>query len=55
MTNIPQSFMSAMIDFFGLLPDQTRMQFGKEIQKLSEEDKAEFRAGLEANGYALTA
>lgn len=51
----PQSFMAAMIDFFGLLPNQGRMQMGKEIQALSEADRAYFRAGLVANGYSINA
>jgi hypothetical protein len=51
----PMSYLAAMVDFFGLLPDQNRMAFGKECQALSPENKAFFRAGLEANGYNLSA
>ena len=52
--NAPRSFLSAMIDFFGLLPDQKQMQFGKEIQALSPENKQYFRDSLEALGYNIS-
>jgi len=55
MTKPPMSFLAAMVDFFGLLPDQSRMALGKECQALSPADKAFFRAGLEANGYNISA
>lgn len=47
------TFMQACRDFFGLLPGQTPLQFGAEIKKLTEEDRAEIRAGLESNGYKI--
>lgn len=54
MSRPPMSFLAAMVDFFGLLPDQKRMDFGKECQALDDASKAFFRAGLEANGYVLS-
>ncbi len=47
------TLISACRDFFGLLPGQTMLDFGKEYRKLSEQDKREFRAELTAIGYAI--
>jgi hypothetical protein len=47
------TFMQACKDFFGLHPNQTTMQFAQEIKALTEDDRKEIRAGLEANGYEI--
>jgi hypothetical protein len=47
------TFMGACRDFFGGLPGQTSVQFGKEVQKLSAEDRAEIQKGLEEQGYEI--
>ena len=49
------SFLAAMKDFFGMQPGQSLKDFGAELKKLTDEDRAEFKAGLEANGYTITA
>lgn len=45
----------AFKDFFGLKTGQTLMQFKAEIDQLTDEDRAEIVAGLEANGYKFKA
>ena len=35
------SFMSACLRFFGLLPGQTKLQFGQEVKLLTDTDRAE--------------
>lgn len=47
------SFMSACIKFFGLntKPDgteQTKLEFGKEVKALTEQDRLDLKPGLEA-------
>lgn len=49
----PVSFMKACNEFFGLLPDQKPIQFGKEIQALTDKDREEIAAGLAKNGYNI--
>lgn len=49
------TFMAACRDYFGLMPGQTAMDFGKELKQLSDADRAEIKAGLEANGYEIVA
>jgi hypothetical protein len=49
------TFMSACRDYFGLKPDQSPVQFGKEIKELTEADRAEIKAGLEKLGYEIIA
>lgn len=49
----PVSFMAACKAFFGLLPDQQPLSFGKELQRLTNEDRTEIAAGLAANGYNI--
>jgi hypothetical protein len=44
------SFMGACKDFFGLLPDQTFLQFGKEVQQLSQDERIEIAQGLRKLG-----
>jgi len=53
MTTETVSFMSACKDFFGLKPDQKPLEFGKELQALTNADRAEIAAGLVANGYNI--
>jgi hypothetical protein len=43
-------FVKAVKGFFGLLPGQTLLQFGAELQALSYDDKMEFAKGLRAIG-----
>lgn len=48
--------LQAAIDFFGLRPGQSRMDFMRdEYKKLSEKDREEIKAGLEQNGYKIVA
>ena len=35
------TFIVACLQFFGLHPEQSKMEFGREVQKLSLEDKIE--------------
>ena len=49
----PMSFTAACKDFFGVKPGQTALDFMKEVKALTEADKAEIKAGLEANGYQI--
>jgi hypothetical protein len=48
------SLIAAMKDYFGLKPDQTSMDFLKEIKALSDDDKEYFKALLPGVGYQLT-
>lgn len=50
----PKTFMVAMREFFGLLPGQTSMEFGKEIVRLSKDDRAYFTAELAKVGINVT-
>lgn len=54
-TSKDHTFISACKDFFGLKEGQTAMQFGKETQVLTPEDRAEIKVGLEALGYRISA
>ena len=48
---MPQTgFLKAMLDYFGLRPGQTTLQFGAEIKVLSFEEKLDFANGLRGNG-----
>ncbi len=50
---MPQpSFVKAMKDYFGLLPGQTVLQFGRELRALSHEEKLGFAQGLRSLGIA---
>jgi hypothetical protein len=53
-TNKTVSFVMAMRDFFGLRPGTKLTDFADELRALSENDKAELRAGLIANGYKIS-
>lgn len=41
-----KTFISAMKEYFGILPGQTAMGFGKEVQALSYEEKMDFHGML---------
>ena len=48
------SELLAYIDFFGLKPNQSRMDFMRdEYKKLTDSDRAEIRKGLEQSGYKI--
>lgn len=47
------TFMAACKDFFGLKEGQKPLEFGREVQALTAEDKAEIKSGLEKNGYEI--
>lgn len=51
----PMGLTSAMQLFFGRLPNQNLSEFAAEVKKLTDEDKAEIKAGLEKNGYIIKA
>jgi hypothetical protein len=44
------SFLMTCIEFFGKKPDQGNLEFGKEMQKLTVEDKREIYAGFQKLG-----
>jgi hypothetical protein len=48
------TFMAAAKDYFGLLPGQTAMGFGKEVKELSAESRAELTEELKKAGYNIT-
>jgi len=52
------TFVSAMRDYFGYLvidgAQETPSQFLQELKKLTDEDKAWFRANLPTVGYEIT-
>lgn len=41
------SFMAACKNYFGLLPGQTNLDFGKEVKQLSQADRDELKPLLE--------
>ncbi len=41
------SFMIACIRFFGILENQTKLQFGQEVKQLTEKDRQELKPLLE--------
>jgi hypothetical protein len=43
-------FVKAMMDFFGLRPGQTVIQFGAELKALSMDEKKEFAQSLRSIG-----
>ena len=45
-----KSFTAAMKEYFGLQPGQSIMDFGKEVAKLSYEEKVEFCEMLRSIG-----
>jgi hypothetical protein len=44
------SFIAACIAFFELLPGQNKLAFGREMQALTDNDRAEIWNGLKQNG-----
>lgn len=49
----PMKFVPACKDFFGLKEGQTLRDFMDECKQLTEANRAEIKAGLEQNGYAI--
>jgi len=49
-----KSFTAAMLQFFGVLPNQSNTQFARELRSLTYEDKMEFHAALNAQGILCT-
>lgn len=50
-----RSFITGMLAFFGKLPGQSAMDFGKELKALSHTEKAEFHSMLvKQEGYEST-
>jgi hypothetical protein len=47
------SLTTACLDFFGKLPGQSTLDFANELKQLTEADKAEFKAALQALGYKI--
>lgn len=47
------SFMAACVDFFGLKPGQSKVEFGREVKQLNEKDREEITEGLAAFGYEI--
>jgi len=48
-----KSFMTACREFFGLREGQKPIEFGKEIQALTNEDRVEIAEGLRKNGIEI--
>jgi hypothetical protein len=53
MPDQEMSFMAAMRNFFDYRPNQDTKSFYEEIKTLSDTDRAEFAAMLQAEGYKL--
>lgn len=49
------TFVQAMKDYFGLHPNQTALDFMKEIKALSEPEREWFKTNLPKVGYELVA
>jgi hypothetical protein len=49
------TFMTACRLYFGLLPDQRPMDFGKEFIRLTDADKKEIYEGFQKNGVECEA
>lgn len=47
------SFVSAMMDYFGKLPGQTTMDFANELKALNTDDREEFKRLLKDVGYTI--
>lgn len=47
------TFMSAMKDFFGTLPGQAILDFGKEVKALSADDRSFYETELRKLGYGI--
>jgi hypothetical protein len=49
-----QTFMAACVEFFGVKEGQTKLAFGKEVQALTPDDRAEITKMLiEQEGYNI--
>lgn len=53
MTTQTVSFLAACQSFFGLKEGQRPIEFGKEIQALTNDDRKEIASGLVKNGYNI--
>lgn len=49
------TFMQGCKDFFGMKEGQTPIQFLHEVQKFTEQDREEIKAGLKKHGYNIVA
>lgn len=47
------TFMQACRDYFGLLPGQSSMDFGREVKALNDTDRKEIIEGLVKQGYEI--
>ena len=47
------SYMQACREFFGVKTGQRPLEFGREVQALTQKDREEIAAGLVANGYEI--
>ena len=48
------SFISAVLAFFGQLPGQTKLDVGREVKQLTDQDRADLIPGLqEALGVTI--
>jgi hypothetical protein len=47
------SFLGAMKHYFGTLPGQSVLDFGKEVKALSADDRAFYENGLRSLGYNI--
>ena len=45
--------ITAIKDYFGMLPGQTLSEFSQEVKRLNEADRAEIKAGLIKLGYDI--
>jgi hypothetical protein len=55
MNGSTNSFIAACIAFFGLLPGQNKLAFGREMQALNDDDRTEIWNGLKQNGIVCDA
>lgn len=53
MTTQAISMFRACTEFFGLSPDQRPIKFGREFQKLTNEDRVAIADGLAKLGYKI--
>lgn len=50
-----KTFMSACRDYFGLLPSQKPIEFGKEVKALTPADREEFTEAFAKMGVEIVA
>ena len=50
---VPSTFGTAMMKFFGKLPEQPLGGFLQELRDLTDKDRAEFTIMLEQRGYKI--